>query len=155
VNPRLTSVVPEIGTLRSVGAGSGQPLLATRWMWKRSHGSSIAAPPNERGGNSCDGPTATAPHLDSTREDPKSCRLTPFVQPTTPMSPLDLSRRRPASALPKLVLGASALPSISNKCDYCGTSNGEIHRGLDHMRMFKGVPSKPRNFKDPRICSSD
>jgi hypothetical protein len=36
-------------------------------MWKRSYGSSIATPPDERGGNSCDGPTATAPHLDSTR----------------------------------------------------------------------------------------
>jgi hypothetical protein len=35
-------------------------------MWKRSHGSSIATPPDERGGNSCDGPTATAPRLDST-----------------------------------------------------------------------------------------
>jgi len=35
-------------------------------MWKRSHGPSIAAPPDERGGISCDDPTATAPHLDST-----------------------------------------------------------------------------------------
>jgi hypothetical protein len=35
-------------------------------MWKRSYGSSIATPPDERGGNSCDVPTATAPHLDST-----------------------------------------------------------------------------------------
>jgi hypothetical protein len=29
-------------------------------MWKRSPGLSIATPPDERGGNSCDGPTATA-----------------------------------------------------------------------------------------------
>jgi hypothetical protein len=30
-------------------------------MWKRSHGGTIEAPPDERGGNN-----ATAPHLDST-----------------------------------------------------------------------------------------
>src|SRR6266403_3565619 len=34
--------------------------------WKRSHGASIAAPPDERGGNSCDSPTTTAPVVDST-----------------------------------------------------------------------------------------
>src|ERR1700724_717173 len=43
-------------------------------MWKRSHGSSIATPPDERGGNSCDGPTATAPHLDSTLLKGGCCR---------------------------------------------------------------------------------
>jgi hypothetical protein len=35
-------------------------------MWKRSYGSSIETPPDERGGYSCDEPTATAPHLDFT-----------------------------------------------------------------------------------------
>jgi hypothetical protein len=35
-------------------------------MWKRSYGSSIETPPDERGGHSCDEPTATAPHLDFT-----------------------------------------------------------------------------------------
>src|SRR5258706_4138642 len=36
-------------------------------MWKRSHGGTIEAPPNERGGNRYVLPNATAPHLDSTR----------------------------------------------------------------------------------------
>jgi hypothetical protein len=36
-------------------------------MWKRSHGRTTKAPPDERGGNRYVGPTATAPHLDSTR----------------------------------------------------------------------------------------
>jgi hypothetical protein len=36
-------------------------------MWKRSHGRTSKAPPDERGGNSYVQPTATAPHLDSTR----------------------------------------------------------------------------------------
>src|ERR1019366_6027693 len=35
-------------------------------MWKRSHGGTIEAPPNERGGNRYVLPNAAAPHLDST-----------------------------------------------------------------------------------------
>src|SRR6266567_9204989 len=35
-------------------------------MWKRNHGRTIEAPPDERGGNRYVRPTATAPHLDST-----------------------------------------------------------------------------------------
>jgi hypothetical protein len=35
-------------------------------MWKRSHGGTIKAPPDERGGNRYVLPKATAPHLDST-----------------------------------------------------------------------------------------
>ena len=36
-------------------------------MWKRSYGRATEAPPDERGGNRHALPTATAPHLDSTR----------------------------------------------------------------------------------------
>src|ERR1700692_4841370 len=36
-------------------------------MWKRSHGGTSEAPPNERGGNGYVLPNATAPHLDSTQ----------------------------------------------------------------------------------------
>src|SRR5665213_3804762 len=35
-------------------------------MWKRSHGGTTKAPPDERGGNRYVQPTATASHLDST-----------------------------------------------------------------------------------------
>jgi hypothetical protein len=66
VNQLPKSVVREIRTPRSVGAGGGRPPPATRWMWKRSHGGTIEAPPNERGGNRYVLPNATAPHLDST-----------------------------------------------------------------------------------------
>jgi hypothetical protein len=36
-------------------------------MWKRSHGYTAKAPPDERGGNRYVQPKATAPHLDSTK----------------------------------------------------------------------------------------
>src|SRR5271163_2199736 len=35
-------------------------------VWKRGHGRTSEAPPDERGGNRYVQPTATAPHLDST-----------------------------------------------------------------------------------------
>ena len=47
-----------------VGTGGGQPPPVTRWMWKRSHGYTAKAPPDERGGNRYVQPKATAPHLD-------------------------------------------------------------------------------------------
>src|SRR4051794_15796432 len=37
-------------------------------MWKWSHGCASEAPPDERGGNRYAQPTATAPHLDSTKK---------------------------------------------------------------------------------------
>src|SRR5689334_16604270 len=37
-------------------------------MWKRSHGRTSEAPPDERGGYRYVRPTATAPHLDSTHK---------------------------------------------------------------------------------------
>src|SRR6202030_2462849 len=42
-------------------------------MWKRSHGGTIEAPPDERGGNSYVLPNATAPHLDSTKLRKTQC----------------------------------------------------------------------------------
>src|SRR4029077_1482080 len=39
-------------------------------VWKRSHGQTSEAPPDERSGNRYVRPTDTAPHLDSTPERP-------------------------------------------------------------------------------------
>src|ERR1700738_1505931 len=44
-------------------------------MWKRSHGGTIEAPPDERGGNRYVLPNATAPHLDSTNRATLTARL--------------------------------------------------------------------------------
>src|SRR5215475_1135175 len=42
-------------------------------MWKRSHGRTTKAPPDERGGNGYVRPTVTAPHLDSTMGGHRGC----------------------------------------------------------------------------------
>src|ERR1700681_4165077 len=92
VNQLPKSVVREIRTPRSVGAGGGRPPPATRWMWKRSDGGTIEAPPDERGGNRYVLPNATAPHLDSTK-----LRNTQHEQMSSALPPradVDLARRR-------------------------------------------------------------
>src|SRR2546423_13101518 len=43
-------------------------------VWKRSHGRTSEAPPDERGGYRYVRPTATAPHLDSTQLRPPGAR---------------------------------------------------------------------------------
>src|SRR6202040_3383885 len=47
-------------------------------MWKRSHGATTKAPPDERGGNGYVLPNATAPHLDSTNQN-KPTLLDPYA----------------------------------------------------------------------------
>src|SRR5260370_37895551 len=53
-------------------------------MWKRSHGRTTKAPPDERGGNRYVRPTATAPHLDSTIFHRHNAPLLAVGLPLTP-----------------------------------------------------------------------
>src|SRR3954468_2170198 len=50
-------------------------------MWKRSHGRTSEAPPDERGGYRYVRPTATAPHLDSTQSRPSRSSVTGQICP--------------------------------------------------------------------------
>src|SRR5882672_2070197 len=64
-------------------------------MWKRSHGGTTKAPPDERGGNRYVLPNATAPHLDSTRHGSvgasKLCLRYPTKQTSTPATATSVS----------------------------------------------------------------
>src|SRR5882762_1223457 len=64
-------------------------------MWKRSHGGTTKAPPDERGGNRYVLPNATAPHLDSTRLRSRmtQSRLPLFPQQQTFLSPAVTSEK--------------------------------------------------------------
>src|SRR5258708_2264739 len=73
-------------------------------MWKRSHGRTTKAPPDERGGNRYVRPTETAPHLDPTifTRGARSPWMTAYPPPGTrgrcpPRPPQIRTRRFPAS----------------------------------------------------------
>src|SRR5258706_5986752 len=80
-------------------------------MWKRSHGGTTKAPPDERGGNRYVLPNATAPHLDSTpngHADPiERC---PLLGPKRKTSArIELFR---LSRLPKSDIGSSGSVAV-------------------------------------------
>src|SRR5262249_15499936 len=68
-------------------------------MWKRSHGRATKAPPDERGGSRYVRPTATAPHLDSTRSRSGDPRLGTSAVEVTPDVPFTESDRPPMTQL--------------------------------------------------------
>jgi hypothetical protein len=68
-------------------------------MWKRSHGRTTKAPPDERGGNRYVLPNATAPHLDSTN------RVSLTVRRSLPLFPYEQT--------------SAASVGMSQRCRYC------------------------------------
>src|SRR6266852_3157467 len=62
-------------------------------MWKRSHGRTTKAPPDERGGNGYVRPTETAPHLDSTTSNQFATAAPVSAFPESDRQPSQASRR--------------------------------------------------------------
>jgi hypothetical protein len=78
-------------------------------MWKRSHGGTIEAPPDERGGNSYVLPNATAPHLDSTNRVGSMMRRSVPVCPCRQEHDTRIKRASPPAMRPRRrVVAASA-----------------------------------------------
>src|SRR5271167_1092609 len=83
-------------------------------MWKRSHGRTSEAPPDERGGYRYVRPTATAPHLDSTHPTADFCAAFGVSESTVHAKArviektLRIGGFDPKSALPSL-LGSNPL----------------------------------------------
>ena len=79
-------------------------------MWKRSHGGTTKAPPDERGGNGYVLPNATAPHLDSTKSDVKLVTQDVCTAPESRDHRSSFILRveyipRPSTTLPSCVIG--------------------------------------------------
>src|ERR1019366_987869 len=112
-------------------------------MWKRSHGETIEAPPDERGGNRYVLPNATAPHLDSTKPGNTRCeQMSSVVHPTTDISRVLRRRsakqrgdqnRRPVSRYP-----SSTLPLVKLLLPIV----------IRARKLVEGVKSLPRDCKD-------
>ena len=129
-------------------------------MWKRSHGRTSEAPPDERGGYRYVRPTATAPHLDSTLLGHSVCRKMLVSTRTPAPRPLSLARLTHDRGYHCRV-GAASLSSAVLAREVAGsTDNPDQRVTVEHRHPFDAmVPhqlhdlvegrSRPRSVRVP------
>src|SRR5712671_4584716 len=126
-------------------------------MWKRSHGGTIEAPPDERGGNRYVLPNATAPHLDSTK-----MRNTPREQMfsvSPPNSDIPRCGRHERSSLCRRdeAVDAADSPDKRNKClPQSRRKRGEVKTGENNnsSRFQRTAIGETVEPVAPRILSA-
>ncbi|SRR6266404_2823708 len=107
-------------------------------MWKRSHGRTTKAPPDERGGNRYVRPTETAPHLDLYHLRSTDCARAPSARP--PIAPELASRSNSQSAPYERVVRESSLRLNDDGRGTCalGLCDGRV-AGAPRLAVVKNV----------------
>ena len=149
-------------------------------MWKRSHGGTTKAPPDERGGNRYVLPNATAPHLDSTKTRPPLLGLhvrirqvrTWSVGQALPLCSGGVTMSRPYVTLADYPFDMARL--ACTKCERragstgkanadrasCSTRRGSFptpkisNRAPTNSRPFTFIFNLPLDLSEQRYCTS-
>jgi hypothetical protein len=146
-------------------------------VWKRSHGRSREAPPDERGGNRYVRSKATAPHLDSTTltrsrrklpcpdiVDRGSLRLLtllcpdrrPILTADIPLSSRDFRRGRPLRRTSKRRIGDQSLSSQGTSIAKrsCHRTKDVVLRGTESLltHRWRKTDSNSRSLREGKGC---
>ena len=114
-------------------------------MWKRSHGGTTKAPPDERGGNRYVLPNATAPHLDSTQTEKWRCIRCEFVRPR--ITDIDVA---PCKIHDFASVVLVAIRPRREDALGCGTMESSMSKtGLDNRHRDKGWRNQRQTRKHP------
>jgi hypothetical protein len=116
-------------------------------MWKRSHGGTTKAPPDERGGNRYVLPNATAPHLESTHFQTSSRVPAKSVDcSTADMRPM----HRQVGFVPKTGLAGMAAFGAKRPS---GRASRPTEANIKNQRMCSSPGSRGRRQKGTVSCA--